>query len=391
MKKTNLMLSILVSSVLFLTSCGGIQNSESLIESDSASDTSIGMTESATETPASSSDDAPSIGESANLSYKIVDSKVTITGAVDSSVKDLTVPESIEGYEVSEIELGAFEECDNLESIVIPFIGQKKEGLSYTNFAHIFGAPSFHSYGYKYIPDSLTSVSVTGGSTVAENAFSGCTNLTSITIPNGVKRIEHSAFASCSSLTSFTIPESVTDIETAAFDSCIGLNSINIPDSVVSIGEDAFLSCVSLTSVSISDSVTSIGDYSFSNCIKLDSITLSNSVTAIGDGAFNNCTSLVSVTLSNSLKSIGKYAFFGCPIVTVVIPESVTSIGDEAFENSESMEKVYYMGNTASWEAIDIGSDNHQLNSLTLYYYSESQPTESGNYWHYVDSNIVEW
>lgn len=391
MKKRNLILSVLISSTLFLASCDIGQTSGSLVESDSVSNTPISLSETTSETPLSSSEDEVLKGTYENLSYVVIDSEVTVTGAVDTSVKDLTIPENIQGYTVSEIELGAFEECDDLESISIPFIGQKKEGLSYTNFAHIFGAPSYHSNGGEYLPNSLTSVAVTGGSTVGQKAFYNCPSLTSITIPEGVTSIGNSAFASCSGLTEFTIPESVTDIEIGAFESCTSLTSISIPDKVTSIGEDAFSSCVSLTSASLSDSVTTLGDYAFSNCIKLDSIELSHGITTLGDGAFNNCASLVSVTLPKNINSIGNHAFFGCPIIAIVIPESVKSIGDVAFGNNESLEKVYYVGNAASWEAIDVGSDNDNISTRTLYCYSETEPTETGNYWHYVDGNIVDW
>ena len=95
------------------------------------------------------------------------------------------------------------------------------------------------------------------------DAFSGCSSLTSITIPNSVTYIYMSAFEGCSSLTSITIPNSVTYIGGSAFSGCSSLTSITIPNSVTSIGGSAFSGCSSLTSITIPDSVTAIEAYTF--------------------------------------------------------------------------------------------------------------------------------
>ncbi|MEE3404803.1 MAG: leucine-rich repeat domain-containing protein, partial [Acutalibacteraceae bacterium] len=108
---------------------------------------------------------------------------------------------------------------------------------------------------------------------IGESAFSGCTGLTSITIPDSVTSIGNSAFSGCTGLTSITIPDSVTSIGNYAFSGCTGLTSITIPDSVTSIGSSAFSGCTGLTSITIPDSVISIGDGAFSGCTGLTSIT----------------------------------------------------------------------------------------------------------------------
>ncbi len=100
-------------------------------------------------------------------------------------------------------------------------------------------------------------------------AFSNCSGLTSVTIPNSVTSIEYYAFSNCSSLTSITIPNSVTSIGMSAFRGCSGLTSITIPNSVTSIGYQAFWGCDGLTSVTIPNSVTSIGEGAFYNCTGL--------------------------------------------------------------------------------------------------------------------------
>ena len=102
---------------------------------------------------------------------------------------------------------------------------------------------------------------------IGNRAFSNCSGLTSVTIPNSVTSIGESTFSGCSGLTSVTIPNSVTYIGNYAFSDCTGLTSVDIPNSVTSIGEYTFLNCSGLTSVTIPNSVTSIEAYAFYQCI----------------------------------------------------------------------------------------------------------------------------
>lgn len=105
---------------------------------------------------------------------------------------------------------------------------------------------------------------------------------------------------------------SVTSIGNDAFYGCSGLTSITIPNSVTSIGAYAFYWCSGLTSITIPNSVTSIGDGAFSQCSRLTSIAIPNSVTSIGIRAFEYCKGLTSITIPNSVTSIGESAFAGC-------------------------------------------------------------------------------
>ena len=97
-------------------------------------------------------------------------------------------------------------------------------------------------------------------SSIGKSAFSSCSSLTSVTIPNSVTSIGDGAFSDCS-LTSITIPNSVTSIGESAFYYCSGLTSVTIPNSVTYIEYHAFAGCRSLTSVTIPNSVTSIVSY----------------------------------------------------------------------------------------------------------------------------------
>ena len=131
---------------------------------------------------------------------------------------------------------------------------------------------------------------------IGDNAFNGCSSLTSVTIPNSVTTIGNNAFSGCSSLTSVTIPNSVTTIGWYTFSGCSSLTSVTIPNSVTTIGSNAFYNCKSLTSVTIPNSVTTIKQAAFGGCSSLTSVTIPNSVTAIGYEAFNNNAKIIWLT-----------------------------------------------------------------------------------------------
>ena len=168
---------------------------------------------------------------------------------------------------------------------------------------------------------TITAVTFEEGSqltTIGQQAFWGCTSLTSVTIPDSVTTIGNGAFGNCQSLPSITIPTGVTSIDQQAFMGCRSLTSIIIPESVTTISNSAFSYCSSLTSITIPASVTTIGNGAFGNCQSLPSITIPASVTSIGQSAFQNCTSLASITIPASVSSIDQYAFAGCTILTSV-------------------------------------------------------------------------
>lgn len=94
-------------------------------------------------------------------------------------------------------------------------------------------------------------------------------------------------------------------------------------------------------------------------------------LTWLNKGAFSGCSGLTSVTIGNGVISIGSSVFSGCAW----------------------LDKIYYQGTAEDWNRIDIENTyNDKLTSATRYYYSETKPTENGNYWHYNDNGeIEEW
>ena len=250
-------------------------------------------------------------------------------------------------------------------------------------------------YGDIVIPEAIEHNGVTCSVTSIENyAFDGCSDLTSIVIPNSVTSIGRYAFWCCSRLTGVVIGNSVTSIGEQAFRGCSGLISIEIPNSVTSIGREAFYDCSRLTSVVIGSSVTSIREGAFRDCSRLNEVHISDLVAWCGidffgstnanplyyaenlflngelvtelvipDGvtkikyyAFYNCSGLTSIEIPNSVTSIGYQAFRGCSgLTSVEIPNSVTSIGDDAF---------YYCTGLTS---VVIGSSVTSIGSLAFY------------------------
>ncbi len=129
------------------------------------------------------------------------------------------------------------------------------------------------------------------------------------------------AFSYCTSLTNVTIPNSVTSIGNYAFRGCSGLTNMIIPNSVTSVGICAFSECSALTNVTIGNSVTSIGRHAFQGCCDLTSVTIGNSVTSIGNSAFADCSSLTSVTVESKTPiSIDSYTFSNRKNATLYVP-----------------------------------------------------------------------
>ena len=147
------------------------------------------------------------------------------------------------------------------------------------------------------------------------------------------------AFTICSSLTSIDIPNSVTSIGTSAFEGCSGLTSIDIPSGVTSIGNQAFRDCSSLTSIAIPSGVTRIGGGTFMSCSGLTSIDIPDSVTSIGSNAFEYCSGLTSIEIPSGVTSIGVGAFFYCSSLTSIVSNATTAptIQLNTFQNVKTL------------------------------------------------------
>ena len=169
----------------------------------------------------------------------------------------------------------------------------------------------------------------TGLSSIVASAFSGCTSLTSVIIPNNVTLIGGSAFSRCR-LSSITIPYGVTSIGGYAFYGCTLLTSVTIPNSVLTIGNCSFRDCSSLYSLTIPNNVTSIGEQAFDGC-HLTAVRIPSSVTTIGSNAFYNCGYLTSVIVEKETPvSIDQYTFTNRANATLYVPYGSVAAYEDA-------------------------------------------------------------
>ena len=266
----------------------------------------------------------------------LADGTVEITGYTGSAT-EIEIPAAIDGKSVTSIGNSAFDSCTDLTSITIP------DGVTSIGNSAFYWCKGLTSIT---IPDSVTSI--------GNNAFLFCTNLTSITVSennknyisdNGIlfnkNKSELICYPAGKTDESYSIPDSVTSIVAYAFHRCEKLTSITIPSSITSISYRAFSECTGLKSITIPGSVTSIGSYAFSDCLNLTSITIPDSVTSIGNNAFCNCPSLTSITIPDSVTSIGNGAFDSCSgLTSITIPDSVTYISSNAFLDCTSLSSI---------------------------------------------------
>ena len=251
--------------------------------------------------------------------------------------------------------------------------------------------------GEMTIPDVVTndgiSYKVTG---IRDNAFNGCTGLTSVEIPNSVTSIGECAFYQCTGLKSVEIPNSVTSIGDNAFSGCIGLTSVEIPNSVTdtSIGNSAFSGCTGLESLTIGNSVTSIGEFAFAGCAGLTSLTIPNSVERIGDGAFNACTGLTSLTIGSNVKTIEVAAFADCSglsMMMVKASEPPTLTDPNVFDGVTPSIPVYVPNSSLSvYKDADVWRDfkykYQPMVDASITGYGESTDSD---YWVFIASPLA--
>ncbi len=180
------------------------------------------------------------------------------------------------------------------------------------------------------VKDTLDGLTVTS---IGDEAFSWCSSLTSISLPDSLTSIGDGAFARCSSLTSISLPDSAQHMGSNPFAYCEKLNTVSVsPDHPFFATIDGVLfekqskklvwypMSKNNDTYAVPNGIREIGDLAFSSCSSLTSISLPDSVTSIGDEAFSGCFSLTSISLPDSLTSIGDDAFSNCPNLTLTVP-----------------------------------------------------------------------
>ncbi len=296
--------------------------------------------------------------------------------AHNSNLRKVTIPDS-----VTSIEQSAFRDCDEamFDKTTIP------------------GLKLVDGWVVGYGDDLSGSLDLTGVRGIGDGAFQGCSSLTRVKIPAGMKHVGLQAFACCDNLTvisadagnanysstnglllskdgravikgfngNVTIPSGVKTIKKGAFRGCSGLTCLEIPAGMTDIEPWAFMGCLDLASVTVPTSVTRIGWGAFEDCNEAlyDETTfpglqlvdgwivghregLSGSldltvVRGIGDCAFLRCHGLTSVTIPTNVTSIGGAAFRYCNRLTsVTIPANVIRFGWYAFAGCTGLKSV---------------------------------------------------
>lgn len=373
-----------------------------------------------------------------------------------SSLVSMVIPDT-----VTEIGSGIFASCASLSELTVPFLGSTMYSAQ----------PLSYFYDYYNDPYALTKIVIKGGLQIADGAFQDCMNLENVVLPDRLTRIGNDAFYNCNYLQSIDLPDTLTNIGDRAFAWCTSLRSIMLPIGLKNIGDGAFGMCFHLykvynnssinitagsdtaysgsigenaiyvakngeaipegkyydfefikskdgtvyatgyegndnilnfpsvailndgvkyekfkiakyafsysaparkiTEISLSDGVTEIGNNAFDGCTELKAITFGKNVEVIGNSAFAGCYLLNSADLSSSLRSIGADAFGGCSSLNavrlpesletidasafrscglreVVVPADVTRIANQTFEACQSLVKVVLSDKTTS-------------------------------------------
>lgn len=251
--------------------------------------------------------------------------------------------------------------------------------------AHAFEA--HRAITHVALPQSVTKI--------GEKSFNYCTGMQSIELSNNLEEIGSTALSD-TALTSIELPESLKKIQKGAFSGCKLLaGDLKIPSNVTVIGNSAFANDTALTgTLTIGNSVQTIGDSAFSGCKFTGKLTIPDSVISIGDSVFtNNRFSEISLgrnlekiggsafntsgtytgqlNIPDSVKEIGKSAFNGMGFTSIRLGKSVSSIADTAFQNCTSIHSL----DISSIGSADYGTNVFKSlkNPNTIYVNSEEQ------------------
>ena len=247
-----------------------------------------------------------------------------------------------------------------------------------------------------YIPKSIAGCDVTA---IAELAFENCTSVTKFIISSTVSSIGNRAFKDCSGITEITLPENVTNIGDQIFYNCTSLETIYCNSSA---GRQSMWQNPSVKKVIFGDNLTSIPD-SFRNCTNIEYVKLSKNTTFIGNRTFDGCINLDNMDFPEGITELGWYAFEDCKFTKFIIPSSITRLDHvvrslpyleyiiapltlryvlgQSFDCTHTGYKTFYLGTETDWSYISISEESTFGNDV--YFYSETQPTETGKYWHY--------
>ena len=240
----------------------------------------------------------------------------------NTNLKSIIIPKS-----VKTIQRYAFNFCPNLKSIVVESGNTTYDSRNNCN-AIIETATNKLIAGCNstIIPNTIESIDI--------YAFAG-SGITSISIPEKCVEIGYNAFTHCSNLSSIQINSNIERLPSGCFSQCTNLTSISLPENLTTIGYDTFKECYSLSEIKLPNVVTLIESSAFYNCTSLKAINLPENIEEISNNAFWGCKSLSSIDFPNNISKIGYRTFYNCTNLNEIsIPNSITSIYGNAFENT---------------------------------------------------------
>ena len=213
-----------------------------------------------------------------------------------------------------------------------------------------------------------------------DNTHGDDTTVVAVTVGEGFTSIGDNAFSYCDNLSSVTLPSTLTSIGDYTFSDCENLKNMFIPINVTNIGETAFYHCLKLESINLPNGLTTIKDYTFTCCPKLSSITIPDNVTSIGECAFEECYDLTTINISpkSKLTTIGQEAFFMLDkIESIYLPSGVTSIGNLAYSDCYELSSITIdavqcpqIGEDAFNSVADVGVLNYPEDSNYTAFYN---------------------
>lgn len=328
---------------------------------------------------------------------------VTAIGSEDykgnTDLRIVVLPKS-----VIKVDANAFNGCTNLTDVIFPRGGVAIGNSAFKDCTSLKQVALYSntSIGLNAFQDctSLTQFawfsdsSLGTGTSITAWAFSGCTSLREITVPESLNVIAANAFKGCTSLEEihglsqekvehwktyaglFT-QSNPRPAATAPFKdlSCYASTSYN-DDTITSISNGGY-PIYSNGSAYIPNGVTTIGDTSFCNCAELRQVNIPNGVTAIGTRAFSGCTNLPEVAIPNGVTTIGHEAFRDCSnLVQVSIPDTVTTIGSLSFAGTQLRLFSQIYGTITSEQLRAFRKDNTFSNPFDEEVTIAAQPQE---------------
>lgn len=226
--------------------------------------------------------------------------------------------------------------------------------------------------------------------TIDTGAFYGCKKLTGIYLPNGLQNLQDRVFAE-SGLTGVALPETLTSMGQGVFSGCVSLIEADL-GGVTNIPKETFYGCERLSEVTLSEGVKTIAYFAFGDCDALAGISLPATLESIDESAFWGCDNLLSVTIPDNVRYVGMGAFEYCiALEQVVVGSGVKTLDSYAFYGCDKLTDIFYKGNESSFNAITVGGNNEPFDKATVYFYSETTPSEEGNFWYYKDGVVTKY